>query len=114
MVITQEENKLVLESTRTNRDGEERILKATYTFDGEECENTVFGENKKVSTVKLSDDKSSLIIKSTLYLEFDGQEMVIGTVENFSLADDGNTLVIDATSSSDFGDATVKFVYDLK
>ena len=34
MVITQEENKLVVESSRTNRNGEERVIKATYTLDG--------------------------------------------------------------------------------
>ena len=114
IVVTHKKKDLSLERTSVGQDGQTMTMTETYTIDGVECENVIFGENKKVSTVNLTDDKSGLTIKSTLYLEFDGQEMVIGTVETFSLADDGKTLVIDATSSSDFGEATVKFVYDLQ
>ncbi len=114
IIIVHKKKSLSLERTSTGQDGQAMTTTETYTIDGEECENIMFGESKKKSTVNLSEDKSSLIIKSTLYLEFDGQEMVIGTVETFSLEEDGKTLVIDGTSSTDFGDMTVKFVYDLK
>jgi hypothetical protein len=36
IVVLQEENKLTVESTGTNRDGEERTRKANYTLDGED------------------------------------------------------------------------------
>ena len=111
IVIVHKKKTLSLERTSTGQDGQAMTTMENYTMDGEECENIMFGESRKVSTVALSEDKSSLIIKSTMYLEFDGQEMVIKTDETFSLADDGS-MVIDGVSMTDFGDMTVKFVYD--
>jgi hypothetical protein len=114
LVIVHKRKDLSIERSSSDMDGQLYTVQETYTIDGEECENPVMDESKKISTVSLSDDKSSLVIKSTLYLSFEGQEMQIGTVETYSLGEDGKSLVIDGTSSTDFGDMVVKFVYDLE
>src|SRR4030042_7153316 len=63
MVVAQEENKLSVESFRTNRDGEEVSTTYTYTLDGNKCENG--SENRKmVSTVTWAKDGQSLTIAS--------------------------------------------------
>jgi hypothetical protein len=77
-----------------------------------ECENPIFEQSKKTSTVTWAEDKQSLTIKSTLDIEAEGQEMKIDTIEIFSLDDDGSTLVIKGTAITDYGDMVVEFIYD--
>ena len=114
LVIVHKKKNLSIERSSTDMNGQTYTVQESYTVDGEECENPIMEESKKISTVTISDDKSSLVIKSTMYLSFEGQDMEIGTVETMSLGEDGKTLVIDGTSSTDFGDMVVQFVYDLE
>ena len=108
MVVTQEANKLVVESTRTNRNGDEMTISATYTLDGKECENNANNRTSK-STAVWSKDGKSLEINTTTTFSRNGQDFTM-TEKNIWSLDSGN-LVIDATRTSQRGDRTSKLVY---
>jgi hypothetical protein len=108
MVVTQEANKLVVESTRTNRDGEEMTVSATYTLDGKECENNANNRTSK-STAVWSKDGKSLEINTATTFSRNGQSFTMNEKSIWSL-DSGN-LMINATRSSQRGDRTSKLVY---
>jgi hypothetical protein len=114
LIIVQKWRKMSIERFSSGPTGEEYNVLENYTMDGEECENPIFEQMKKKSTVTWSEDKQSLIINSKLELEFEGQEMIMDTIETFSLEDDGKTLAITGTAMTDYGDMVVKFIYDLQ
>lgn len=103
---------MALQRASTNQAGEEVITDEKLTFDEKESESAVFGNNKKKSKAKWSDDGKKLTVKSTIVFERNGQSMEIKTIEVWSLSDDGKTLTIDSTSESTRGTNTTKLVYD--
>jgi hypothetical protein len=108
MVVVHEENKLVVESTSTNRDGEERIIKATYTLDGKECENEMYNTTSK-STAEWSEDGNSLEINTEATFSRNGEAFTVKMKNTWSL-ENGN-LLIDSFRSSSRGDRESKLVY---
>jgi hypothetical protein len=114
IIIVQKGKKLTMERYATTPTGESGNYTENYTIDGKECVNNISEEFKKTSTVTKSEDKKGLIINSTLDLSFEGNEMKILTVENFTLEDGGKSILIKATASTDYGDMVVSFVYDLQ
>ena len=114
IIIVQKGKKLTMERFATSPTGESVNYKENYTIDAKECVNNISEEFKKTSTVVKSEDKKGLIINSTLDLAFEGNEMKILTVENYTLEDGGKSMLIKATASTDYGDMVVSFVYDLQ
>lgn len=114
IIIAHKGKKLTMERYATTPAGESVNYKENYTLDGKECVNNISEEFKKTSTVVKSEDKKGLIINSTLDLSFEGNEMKILTVENFTLEDGGKTMIIKSTASTDYGDMVVSLVYDLQ
>jgi hypothetical protein len=112
LVIVHKGKNMSIERTGRTQAGDEFTIMENLTVDGKECVNQIFGESKKTSTV--SGDKQSLTVNSLLNLEFEGQAMDIKTIEIYSLDDGGKLLVVNGSSSSSYGDMTVKFVYDKK
>jgi len=108
MVVMQEENKLVVESTSTNRDGEERVRKANYTLDGKEWENEMYRTTRK-STAEWSEDGKSLEINTKATFSRDGEDFTVNMKNTWSL-DNGN-LIIDSFRSTPRGDRESKLVY---
>ena len=106
--VGQEENILNVESTSTNRDGEERIIKATYTLDGKECENELYNTTSK-STAEWSEDKKSLVINTEATFSRNGEEFNIKMKNTWSL-ENGN-LIIDSFRSTPRGERESKLVY---
>ena len=109
MIVTQEDNKLVVEAFRQNRDGDEVSTVSTYTLDGKECENeTNFGTS--VSVAEWSKDGKILTISSTMTMSRGDREFTIDSTEEWSMEE--GTLVIEATRTTPRGDMTSKAVYD--
>jgi len=103
---------IAIQRISTNQAGEAVTTDEKLTFDDKETESTVFGNNKKKSKAKWSDDGKKLNVKSTIVFERNGQSMEIKTTETWTLSDDGKTLTIDSTSESSRGTNTTKLVYD--
>ncbi|MBN2355765.1 hypothetical protein JXO59_06605 [candidate division KSB1 bacterium] len=108
MIITQEKNKLIVESFRTNRNGEEISSTATYTLDGKKCENAM-GNRTGVSTVEWSEDGKSLIIQSEMTFSRNDQEFTVQSEATWSLQKE--ELMIETTRSTSMGERTSKAVY---
>ena len=114
LMIIQKRKTISIERFSTGPSGEQYNVLENYTLDGMECENPIYEQSKKISTVSWSEDKQNLTIKSTLDIEVEGNQMKIDTIEIFGLQDDGKTLVIKGTAITDYGDMVVEFIYDLQ
>lgn len=112
MKVEATETSATVERTRTGRDGQEQTSKETLSYDGKETESTVFGNSKKKSTVKWSDDGQAMTVNAVTLIDRNGQTMEIKTQETWKLSDEGKTLTIDSKSSSSFGEMATKMVYD--
>jgi len=109
LIVKQEDNKLVVEAFRQNRDGEEVSTESTYTLDGKECENERrFGP--QVSVTNWSEDGIILTIESESTFSRGGEEMTFSTTEEWSL--DKDTLTIQRAMSSSRGDRESTAIYD--
>ena len=112
-VISSDANSITLERVSTNQNGEEVVRKETLTYDGKEVESAGgFGNSKRKSSAKWSDDGKAMVISAVMTFDRDGQTMEIKQKETWKLSDDGKTLTVDASSSSSFGESTTKLVYE--
>ena len=103
---------ITYERFSTNQNGDEVIMKEKLTFDGKESESTVFGNSKKKSTAKWSDDGQALTVNSTILLDRNGETIEIKLTETWKLIDNGQALSLESTSNSSFGTNTMKLFYD--
>lgn len=97
----------------TNQAGEEVVRKEKLSFDGKEAESTYtggFGNAKRKASAKITDD--AMTIDATTNFERDGQPMEIKQKETWKLTDGGQTLTIEANSTSSFGENSMKLVYE--
>jgi len=112
MIINQKGKKLEIEKHGTSMEGESYTYAEKYTLDGKECENIIFETTKKKSTANWSEDKKSLTITSTIWFEFEGNELEVKTIEILKFTEDGNSLSINQKASTDYGDLENTLVYD--
>lgn len=90
--------------------GDPTTTTETLSFDGKASESTVFGNSKKTSTAKWSDDGKSLAISYTIAFERNGQTSELKGTETWSLTADGALSVV-TVSSSQRGETTTKAIY---
>lgn len=109
MVVIQEGNKLVKESYRQNRDGEEVKTESAYTLDGKECENEI-RSGTAISCAEWSKDGKTLTIETESSMSRGDQEFTMESTEEWSLKD--NALIIERTMSSPMGERESTMVYD--
>lgn len=108
IIVVQNGNNLDLER-HASFQGQDFTIKDKFTLDGKECVNPGWQDTDKRSTAVWSDDKSSLKI-TTKFPMGDNGEMTIVEVMKM----DGNHLVIEASSSSSYGDRSETMVFDKK
>jgi len=108
----QKDDAISITRIATGFNGDERTTTETLTYDGKESESILFGNSKKKSTIKWSDDGKTFSINYTLLLDFNGQTNEIKGTETWALSDDGKTLTIQNNSSSPQGDISTKAVYE--
>jgi hypothetical protein len=114
IIILQKGKSLRMERYSTAPTGEPYNYTENYTLDGKECINQLENIWKKTSTVIWTDKKSSLTLNSNLVLSYEGNEMNIKSIEIMNLQDGGKSMVIQSTSSTDYGDMAITIVYDLQ
>lgn len=108
----QKAESILISRTAPGFDGGDATTSETLPFDGTQVESTVFGTSKRKASAKWSDDGQTLSIPYILSLDFNGEATEIKGTETWTLTDNGKTLVVNSTSSSSFGDATTKAVYE--
>jgi hypothetical protein len=108
MNVTQEDNKLTVESFRTNRDGEEISTTDVYTLDGKKCENK--SENRtSVSTADWEEKGKSLLIITKMTFSRGDRSFTMDSETTWSIAE-GN-LILDSVRSTPRGEMKSKLVY---
>lgn len=112
MIIVQKGKKLTMEKFGTAPTGESYNYTENYTLDGKECFNQILDIIKKTSIVTWTDKKSSLTINTDQVINWEGNEMKMKTIEIISLEDGGKSLIIKSTTSTEYGDMAVSFIYD--
>ncbi|MBN2414069.1 hypothetical protein JXQ31_20510 [candidate division KSB1 bacterium] len=110
LIVDQKET-LKTERFSVNRNDEEVTTEETLTLDGKECKSET-NRGERLSKAKFSDDGKSLQIESTITFESPNGEFKMNSKEVWSLENDGNTLVIDYTMTTQRGERTMKIYYD--
>lgn len=108
----QTDDSITISRTAPSFNGGDNTTTETLTFDGKECESTLFGDSKKKDSLKWSDDGKSFTITYKLLLDFNGQQNEVNGTEAWSLSDDGKTLTLQGNSTSSFGDMSTKAIYE--
>jgi hypothetical protein len=109
---TSQADNLSIERFATGPDGSEANYTDKFTFDGKETETTLFGTAKKKSTAKWSDDGKSLMVKSNIVFSNEGQTFEVTINEVWKFLEDGKTLSVESTSTSQMGTNTTKMLFD--
>lgn len=109
LVITQDAEKLVVETTRQGRGGSPVSETATYTLDGQECENGPEGRTA-VSVVEWAEGHQSLTLFTERNFSRNGQTFTMESQAVWKLEE--GRLVITTTMTTPRGDMTTKTVYD--
>ena len=112
-VASSDANGISIERVSTNQSGQEVSRKENLTFDGKETESAGgFGNSTRKATAKWSDDGQSMIIDAVMSFDRNGEQMEIKQKETWKLGADGQTLTIEANSTSSFGESNMKLVYE--
>jgi len=109
--INQKRKNLVIERVGTSRNGENYTYTENYTLDGEKCKNTIYETTIKESTAEWSEDRQSITITSTILFEFDGNRLEIGLIEILRFTEDGHSLSINQSASSEYGNLVNSLIY---
>ena len=113
MNVKQEGNSIMIERTRTGRDGQTRTRSETLTMDGKENINK--SENRSSTTsVTWSGDGTSMTLKSNTSMSRQGETFEMKSTETWKLSGDGKTLTVQSTTSSSRGERSATLVYDKK
>lgn len=112
-VLSSDAKGISMERTSTNQNGEAVVRKESLTFDGKESESAGgFGNATRKATAKWSDDGQAMIVNAVTTFDRNGEKMEIKQTETWKLSDGGQTLTIESSSSSSFGESTMKLVYE--
>lgn len=103
---------MTIAKTSPSFNGEDVTVSETLSYDGKETETTVFGNSKRKSTAKWSEDGKTFMISYTVLLDFNGQTSEIKGTENWSLSEDGKVLTLRVNASSPQGEFSTTAVYD--
>ncbi|MBN2007980.1 hypothetical protein JW960_01395 [candidate division KSB1 bacterium] len=109
--ITQDKKIIMINRFLSNPMMGDFTVADSLTLDGKECSSeTQFGLRK--STVNWSDDKKELTIKTTILMNWDGQENEMKATEILGLDKKGDVLKIVATRVSPMGEMNNTIYYN--
>jgi len=109
MIVEQQDNKLVVETFRKNREGEDVSMKLTYNLNGKKSNNDLFFGSQE-SVASWSKDGKMLIIESTMNMSRGDRDFTMESTEKWSLEND--TLTIETTRFTPMGERTSKAVFE--
>lgn len=109
----QKDDAITISKTTPGFNGGDDITNTeTLTFDGKVSESTVFGNAKRKSTLKWTDDGKSFVVSNETNFERDGQSFEVKGTDTWTLSEDGKTLTSQIASSSAQGEFSMKCVYE--
>jgi hypothetical protein len=112
IVVDQQNDSISIDRTAPGFTGDDFTSNEVLKFDGTQGTTNLYGTSKKYGSAKWSDDGQTFMISYKLLMDFNGQTTEINGTETWTLADGGNTLNIQNSSSSSFGDRKTTSVFD--
>jgi hypothetical protein len=112
LTISGDASAISVSRTVMSPEGAESPLTEKMTFDGKQTESVMFGNTKKKASAKWSDDGKTMNVDAVILLDNNGEQVEIKVKEAWSLGADGKTLLLNSTSNSQWGESTMKLVYD--
>ncbi len=110
--VEQKDDAITISKTSPSFNGGDDVTTTeTLTYDGKTSESTVFGNSKKKSTAKWSDDGKTLTVTFSIAFERNGQTFDVTGTETWSLTEEGKLFVVNSSTSPQ-GERTTKAVYD--
>ena len=114
MTVDQQEGLISMDLVRPSVDGGDMKTTEKYTLDGKESVNTGMMDSSIKTITTWSDDKKELKFAKTILFDMNGDTMEIKISEIWSMSEDGKTLTVKSTMSSQMGESTVTLAYDKK
>ena len=114
LTVTQQENLISVDLVQPSWDGGEMKRSEKYTLDGKESVNKGMMDSSVKCITTLSDNKKEIKFDKTVSFEMNGEKMEMKISEVWNISDDGKTLTVKSTMSSDMGDMSTTLVYDKK
>ena len=114
MTVSQQENLISVDLVQPSFEGGEIKRSEKYTLDGKESVNTGMMDSSIKTITTWSDDKKELKFAKTILFDMNGDTMEIKISEIWSMSEDGKTLTVKSTMSSQMGESTVTLAYDKK
>ena len=109
--VEQKEDAITISKTSPSFNGDEVTTNETLTYDGKTSETTVFGNSKKKSTAKWSDDGKTLTVSYSIAFERNGQTFDITGTETWSMTDEGKLSLLNVSTSQQ-GERKTTAIYD--
>lgn len=109
--ISQDNEVITIEKTVIVEYADDRVTRETYTADGKEHDSKLMNFPAKTS-VKWSDDKKSMIVKTGAKFGTGTQSSESVTIETWSLDDSGEILSIKQKSETPWGKRDISLVYE--
>jgi hypothetical protein len=114
MTVSQQEGLMSIDLVRPSWDGGDVSSSEKYTLDGKESVNKGMMESSVKTITTWSDDKKVLTFAKTILFDMNGETMEFKITEVWGISDDGNTLTVKSSMSSEMGDSNQVLVYDKK
>jgi len=111
MKVTQGDNEMTVTKTFVGMNGEDVEGEEKLTLDGKENKSEIWGGSPRVSTATWNENGDTLNIATTITFERDGQTSTMDADEAWSLGEDGKTLSLKHSSSSDWGERNITMVF---
>jgi hypothetical protein len=113
LVVTHNGINLTVERTSSGPNGE-IVSNDKFTTDGNECVNTMIGDNTRKSTVKWSPDGNSLHFSHYMKFEMQGETVEFTSSETWKLNEVNNTMSVETVFSTPDGEVKSTNVYSKK
>lgn len=114
ITVAQQPDLITMELVQPSFDGGDTKLSEKYTIDGKESVNQGMMNSVAKTITAWSDDRKGLKFDKTITFDMNGDKMEMKSVEIWKLSDDGKTLTINQSFSSQMGEMNITSVYDKK
>ena len=110
MVVAQIDNELTVQKTFKSDFADDFTAEEKMTLDGQECKSE-FWNSPRITTALWTENGDTLTIDSKTKFDMDGETSEMILKEKWTLAEEGNLLLIKHFSSSNFGERKITIAY---
>jgi hypothetical protein len=114
MTVNQQEGLISIDLVRPSFDGGDEKSSEKYTLDGKESVNKGMMDSSIKTITSWSEDKKELKFAKTIVFDMNGEKMELKITDVWSISDDGKTLTVKSSMTSQMGDTNLVLVYDKK